>query len=826
METQAQQVLAGSLNLLPPADMLADQDAIALQNWRVDQQGALRSRKGCGSVLLTGTDRVHAIMRLAATPDRRYFAQPGILNRETTVISTLLDQYPPGLASMNGWGWCMNRGVQVKDNGSSTFPWSPAAPAAAPTDSLASGGSLNGDVSYWVTFDTAAEHESNPSPALDLTALVNEKVTITCPTPSSDAQITTWNLYRQDTYLPDPYKVNTSPIPIATTTFLDDGTGDSAAENLAARGEMLSFDHDPAPAARGCCTYQSRVLAWNTALHPNRLFWSLPEKPWCFPGSADEEEGNWTPVGEEGEELLAVAEYPTMAVILKSRSIHRLVGDPDETWAEIDRIVPEFGVVGPLAWCRGRGSLLYFRGPDGVYRLNGDQAVKVSGPLDPLFKGDVVSWPGATPVRPVNSNPDMQALERMGFVNGRLYYSYADDTSSVLNTTLVYDEATERWYSDSRPFDALRYDGTELLGAIGKRIYAIESGLADGGAAIPVIYQSRYFNQGAPENDKTYCDVLIEHNTGGATLTVEAYLGHGSTIITLGTISSTSRTGTPFRFADGDGVVGRNISIRVSGSASTSAETHLFGIFLHYYVNPRAGLTWDSGKVNLGSLQVKQMDTVAFDVEAPAGASLTWQFYTDLPGDAVTLRDHGTKTAGTSTTLHRITCPLAALREGRWIRLVVTSTQAFQIRGAYVNGRVIGVYLAGTGDVFRSDKVTAGNARLKLWREMRVYCHTNGTLTGDVLSDVPGEHLVTTVEGPLDTTITSDGARWMRCRFGGSTRGRAVEVRLCAEAAARIYQIQVRVKVLGEGMTGWTWVDVPVAPTAPTLSWLPIQETP
>jgi hypothetical protein len=113
---------------------------------------------------------------------------------------------------------------------------------------------------------------------------------------------------------------------------------------------------------------------------------------------------------------------------------------------------------------------------------------------------------------------------------------------------------------------------------------------------------------------------------------------------------------------------------------------------------------------------------------------------------------------------------------------------------------------------------------VNLCKELRVYCDTDGGLTGRFYADLPHERLELRASGDLDTTVTTSGARWSRLRFGPSTRARAAKIELAASAAARIYQIQVRAKALGEGLSGWRWVDVPVAPTSPGFEWFQIAQ--
>lgn len=45
-KTERTPILGGGMNMLPPSDKIPEQDAVILENWRVDQVGRLRSRGG------------------------------------------------------------------------------------------------------------------------------------------------------------------------------------------------------------------------------------------------------------------------------------------------------------------------------------------------------------------------------------------------------------------------------------------------------------------------------------------------------------------------------------------------------------------------------------------------------------------------------------------------------------------------------------------------------------------------------------------------------------------------------------------------------------
>lgn len=826
MQLQTQKVLAGSLNFVAPGDLLTEPDALILENWRADQVGALRSRNGHGAALFTGPRPIRSIATDGGS--RRYFASGGKVYRGTSPIATGFEDAPIGLATLNGWSWAMNRGNQVKDDGGNTYAWTPPPPAAAPTQQAGSG-SLNGDVSYWVTWDTEAFHESNPSPELALTGLVGDSATITRPTTPADPQVTHWNLYRQDTYLPQPYKVNTEPIPIATEIYEDDGAAPNhSSADLAGRGEALAFDHDPAPAARGCVTYLNRILAWSSAAHRARLWWSATDHPWYFPGSDDEQEGNWVDVGQDGEDLLAVVEYPRMVVLLKDSSIYRLVGDPDETWAEIERTNAEVGLMGEKAWARGAGGSMYLQGKEGIYRFNGDTAVKVSPKVDPIFKGDT-AWLNGKPARPINPDPAVRALAVMEYVNGRLYFSYADDLSSTNNATLVYDEAGDRWYSDSRAFEALLNEGQDglFLGARVRSVYQLESGTTDDATAIALTYQSGYSNQGALDNDKVYADLVVEHNTRGRTFTVYAYIDNGATVLTLGTVTSSSRTETPLSltpvsFHDDEGLRGRDVSIRLFSDDEGAGPAEIYGIFLHYYLLPREGLTWDSGKITLDAHKVAQLDGLAFDVEIAASGSLAWKLWTDLPGEQFTIREQGSATEDATGTVRRFTFDFGRILEARWLRILLTSMSRFSVRGVLVHARAIGVCL--DGDVYRTDQIVLRNGRLNLCKQVRAYCDSDAALEASFFTDVPSDRMTSRASGSMDTSAQTSGAVWRMLRLPSTTRARAAKIELRASGVARIYELQIRAKVLGEGPSAWQWVDVPVPRTPPGFEWIPVTQ--
>jgi hypothetical protein len=334
-----------------------------------------------------------------------------------------------GWASHQGLLWVMNRALQGHVAATSLYPWLPAAPAAAPAVIKISGG-LSGAVRYYFTYSTYREHESNPSPVSEEISDTATTFGVTLTIPASDnPEVTKCHIYRVGGLLPVPYLVYTLN---ATSGVISDDGGSGAPQDngdpnvwflsdaaAIEYGQAMEDDHDPPPAAFGLAgPYFERLLAFNSLANPNRLWWTPTSMPWYFRGSGTAD-GDWVDVGEEGEPIWAVSVKPHMCIIYKQHSIWRLLGDPSN--GLIERVIPHMGIVGPRAWA-SHGVVDYFRGPEGIYLMTGELAIKVSTKVDPMFKG--LTSGVARPTSPID------AAERYGEVLAvkvdRLYHCYRE----------------------------------------------------------------------------------------------------------------------------------------------------------------------------------------------------------------------------------------------------------------------------------------------------------------------------------------------------------------------------------------------------------------
>jgi hypothetical protein len=666
-------------------------------------------------------------------------------------------------------------------------------------------GSVNGtieaeDVQYYYTYANDDEHESNPSPANAAIAFNRTGGALSGLTASADPQVTKKYIYRTSSKLEGKvYRVSNTGVPNATTTYTDTASD----ETITALGEQMATDNDPAPAARGVGgPYLGRAIAYSTSTDKARFFWSKLYKFYAFPGS-NLNSGNWQDIGDTGEEIIGHTMRPRMFLFYKENSIWRLIGDPDDIGGEIEVTRAQLGLLGNRAVCMA-GEVDYFQGKEGIYRFNGDTATKISDKLDPIFKGQTVTLASGVTVSPVSAaNRDKACLE---FKNGRLYYSYPEEGQSSPNTTLVYDIASERWFRDSIGFSALNYEGQngELVGARTADIVTLETGTTDSGVGIPVTLFTRYFrgNPDLLQVEKTWEDLVIDCDPGGATLTVTAFFDGGASSAALGTITTAGQT--VLSFNGGLGLRSTDIAIRITG---TGSAIQIKKIILHWYPEAREGKSFDTDETALGGGKMCLVREAQLDLDNAGDVTLTIR--SDHPGEAMALRD--TKVIAASTTRRMAHVVFSADVKGLLHRIVCAAS-AFNVYAMRLFVQVFGTYLlGGKGEFYLSDPLDFGSERVKLFKEIELRLDNANNTVLTLETDQPGGALATR----FSTTIAAtSGEQSIKVRLPNTVKGRTLRLKLAPTADCAAYSIRAWLKTIGEPNAGpWTWIPLPLTPT-------------
>jgi len=817
---QRKRILAGSLNLLAPADMTPEGDSLALENWRVDQFGQLRSRRGADlEAALSGT--VHTLF---VAGNDRYAGVGTKLLRGTaweTELASDLDGNPIGMAAYMGFVWVMNANRRAKVAGSMSA-WGTAAPAYSATVAATIGGPLKGEYTYYITFSDVFGHESSPSPASNTVTCDNQMAELTDLPPAPEG-ITTRHIYRIGGGV-------TQALRIASLGGSDAEFWDVMSDSEAQAIDIeLEFDHDPPPAAIGLVgPYYGKLIAYHSADHPNRIWWTPTARPWYFPGSDDDFEGNWVDVGDDDEEIASVTHHGRMLMIYKRRSIWRLLGDPDEN--DPERTNATVAIMGGPRAVVSAGTEDYYLAADGVYRFNGDTPEKVSHKIDPIFQEhytEIGKTSGGSLILVPPMDKAWNQNSVMGCEPGRVYLSYPRKGTSTWNEVLVYETTAGRWSHFSLAaglgISAFGHQGGNfpLLYAVGSSVYESERGLQDGESAIPLVWQSGYDDQGLPDNPKMYADLVIDYRTAEsgetpATLNVSVLYDHGNEV-SVGTLNSGTRTKARFKLGiDGKGHKATNIAVRIAGNASSTVT--IVGVYIHYYALARQGMTFDTGVFDLGIEHAKLMDRFELDVEC--AGTITWTFYTDLPSGVITQRDTGTFSPGANR--RTIQVPIGATGYyGRRGRLVLTANQALSVHALRIRALPIGVYLDGSqAEVWLTQPMTLGQGAERLWlfREIELLAESSGAAALEIFTETPGYALAEREEFALTATT---GRRPFNFRLPGTCRGQTLQCKLTpgSNVITMLLQGSVYAKPLGT-QSAWAWYPIQMLPTPPEWAWV------
>jgi hypothetical protein len=579
---------------------------------------------------------------------------------------------------------------------------------------------------YWVTWAYTDLGESNPSTSAGVitattvaVARAGTKVTVSIAALSPPTGATHWNIYTQRSDMPSPYRVNIDPIPVATTSYDDFGDAAHSQDNdflIDSLGILMEGDHDPAPACRVIANqvYNGRILVANSSAYPNRIWYTPPLQPGFFRGSGNPQAGDWVDVGtDRGDEILFMAVKPGMVTIYRSKSIWRHIGDFGDPNARIEVAVPDLGVVGPRAVVStSLGD--YFRAPEGVYKYNGDWAQKISAKLDPIFRGlTVENFVGEAAAYRSNC--------ALGFRAGRLWVGYTQTGGTSNSASLIYHVETERWFSRQTSLLAFLDTGTGFLGARLVAVVNLESGYDDAGGNTVLAYQSAYEDCGLPDREKTWGDLVVNHNTGGQTLTVRVRTNKGAAATDIfdldTTISSSAMTKTviplvyPAAYSvvalRGQSIRAFNLSVRITGFGPTSSPGVLIDspLVLHYYAEPRKGKMFDSRPTDHGMREVKTVDQIELDIDASGGATVLLQ--SDLPGGVIQNQESIAIAATSGRQVQQAVVPTA--RDGKLFRYRVTDESDFHVYGMRVRVLPIGLYLDGTvGDFWAPTPISIG----------------------------------------------------------------------------------------------------------------------
>lgn len=571
------------------------------------------------------------------------------------------------------------------------------------------GANLSGDYEWYVTNENEDGHESSPSPVSNTLTLAIKPATLSGIEVSLDSQTVKRHIYRGGGTLGAIYRSFTINDNV-TTSATDDNEDDA----LTSLGQIMAIDHDPAPDAREVIgPYFGRLIAYSTEANKNRWFWTPVNKPYYFPA------GNFNDIGSTESELLVVTHHKLMLFFYAEDSIWRVDGDPGTRGVQRETNAT-MGVIGPRAVAVA-GEIDYFCGPDGIYLHDGYQANKVSKPLDPIFKNESVDI-GNELIPPLSGNVDARARSVMHYSNNQLYFSYAEQGEDYPSVTLVLDTELGRWarwkmasgISSIQGFRSMLHDSHQnaLYGALRNGFFYRLNRTAvftDDGNNYQFKYQSRFHDQGFPDNDKRFQDVVVKSNTDGKAVTLNLHWDDGESNTAVASLATDGPPGEQIfdLGSNGIGLRHRNVSVELDGT--TSGPISVDDIAIHFYLEPRESLSYDSQSLDFGTKFIKHVEEVEFDIEQLG--QLNWRIETDRPGNDMTSRVSPAFSGNAGRKTVRFDLSVLAPAdtvEGINMRLLITafSPVAFRLYGVALKIRPIGVWLDGAnGDTYETEEL-------------------------------------------------------------------------------------------------------------------------
>lgn len=617
------------------------------------------------------------------------------------------------------------------------------------------GANTNGAMQFFVTFVNVLGHEGNPSPASNSVVTGTQSIQLTgiptCPDATVDCRIR--NIYAIGGQFSNAYQIG---------QLFDNSTGTftwlTTVRDAQALNIQMPVNRDLPPMAKGVIgPYLGKLIAFSTDAHPARYFWTTSGAPSYFPGADDDFVGNWEDAGGDDDGIVQITDHKQALVIYKNRSIWRLVGDP--TTSDPTRSNANDGLVGPNAVAND-GAWDWAVLGEGVYQVSLDTETKVSGPIDPIFKGDYTLTSDGEYLPPCDmANKVNCSCEVIG---DRLRVCYPEVGFTQPNVVLIYHIPTGRWAREkytglpAPAFTVMLNEGPSrfLMGGVAGNLYALETGPwgGDDGHAFTAVWQSRFFDQGLPDNFKIYNDVELDLETGFgqapiATVTVYVVFNNGTKVL-VGTAASSDGYGRP-RFtvilpvpaSSGSirGYKAKNAALRVE--ASVTGQVTIHGAFIHWYPEERVARTFDSGPTNFGQPErVKEVDYLEMYLTA-SGQALRRTFSSDLPGSILVSRQDTNFQAPNGRGNVRFRLPASV--DGRNFRLTADDSPSgatFQVHQMRARMRVIGEYIDGTiGEYYESPEFSVAPGRVGELKDFLLDYDVSGP-GGQVvvMSDLPG----------------------------------------------------------------------------------------
>lgn len=373
--------------------------------------------------------------------------------------------------------------------------WGIVAPVDPPDASTSGVGPLLGTYYYCETFSNADQESSQGAISAPIEA-ANNSITVTPVATTTDAQVTTRNLYRIGGSLGEWRLLHSQPVG-DLTPFLD------VTPESDLTGQSLIIFRDPPRVFKSIDTHQDRVFGFGDDEDPTRVSWSNYNEPWGFNPQANVLEAG---PNDFNDVAVACKSIGPELMLCKTRSFYTLLGNSDNTFTT--QFVTNVGCTSATGVTAAYG-LGTWPSVQGIQLYTGGGAIATPPISDGQFQqSNVKSALDAIDER------DLSLVTT--FVWDRMFcYAFPS-----LNQTYVFDTRTRQWFGPltfalGQVYYDLNSKAAPVIGSNLEAIGAVDQWFAsttqgDLGAPITAFALSRVTDNDAIKALKRYVYAYLE----------------------------------------------------------------------------------------------------------------------------------------------------------------------------------------------------------------------------------------------------------------------------------------------------------------------------
>lgn len=355
--------------------------------------------------------------------------------------------------------------------------------------------------------------------------------------------------------------------------------------------------------------------------NPHFLYWSAKSNPQAVSSAA------YVEVGTPDDPITAIVPFKGNLYVSTRKFWWSVApGSNQSPQATVYPTAAKHGCVAPLGYVATEEAI-YYQAIDGLRAFAGGASSYLTQNIEFIFQ-DV----GTTPI--VEADQSQLAQTRTAYWNNMVFFSYigVDGHRHRVIMHTVY----KRWRNDEIDAESIFLEAdtnTLVFGDANGLVHIDRVGSYDEAnnagtlqlAPITIDLQLPYLNQGAPELQKSYNELVMDVDTQGQDLTMTLLFNDGEFSLGLGTVNTANRQRVNIPINAGDGEQAYKVALQLTGSFV--ARAYVYQAAINAIMLAKTRKTFDSYWLRLGTDESKLVKQLY--IEYMAGAAITFYVFYD-----------------------------------------------------------------------------------------------------------------------------------------------------------------------------------------------------